>query len=245
MLRVVLSTCCKHALETVAPNTNISVAILWNLQSTSWSRYCQWQANMSTHPMQHRCVLYCNCVVSRVWPHLRSWVTLLGWCVCHACTQFMHNNGSSFAMGVETNHPYLSAALPTQALPLPPATPIKTISDCPYFAKNHNTTTTLRDFEIIIFTQKQQRWKPGWGSQNHLGEESLEPQLDSTIFTLFSTMCGPGVRATNSQSICGRLDGQAMFRACCNQHTWPHGGTENNALNHVVWICGASKDGIH
>ena len=137
ILRVVSNTCCKHALETSAPNTNISVAIPWNLQSMSWSRYCQWQANLPTHAMQHRFVLCCNCVVSRVWPHLRSWVTLLGWCVCHACTQCMHNNGSSFALGVETNHPYLSAALPTQALPLPPATPTKTISACPYFVNNH------------------------------------------------------------------------------------------------------------
>ena len=51
--------------------------------------------------------------------------------------QCMHNNGSSFALGVETNHPYLSAALPTQALPLPPATPTKTISACTYFDKNN------------------------------------------------------------------------------------------------------------
>ena len=35
ILRVVLSTCCKHALEAIAPNANISVAIPWNLQHIS------------------------------------------------------------------------------------------------------------------------------------------------------------------------------------------------------------------
>ena len=51
----------------------------------------------------------------------------------------------------EINHPYLSAALPTQALPLPPATPIKTMFACTYFAK-HNKQHKL--LEILRISEK-------------------------------------------------------------------------------------------
>ena len=148
---MILNTFCKHALETIAPQHQNQCCHTLEPSKHVLIKYCQWQANLPTHPMQHRYVLCCNCVVSRVWPHLRSWVTLLGWCICHTSTQCMHNNGSSFALGVETNHTYLSAALPTQALPLPPATPTKTIFACTYFAKNNNKQQLL---EILRTSEK-------------------------------------------------------------------------------------------